>query len=61
VNRSYPKILRNRKNRIARRLAPKNWEDQLWVAEIPSSIEMIAWRAFATKLEWSCLKFSGPF
>jgi len=28
VNRNYPKILRNRKNRIARRLAPKNWEDQ---------------------------------
>jgi hypothetical protein len=28
VNRSYPKILRNRENRIARRLAPKNWEDQ---------------------------------
>jgi len=28
VNRTYPKILRNRKNRIARRLAPKNWEDQ---------------------------------
>ena len=28
MNRSYPKILRNRKNRIARRLASKNWEDQ---------------------------------
>lgn len=28
MNRNYPKILRNRKNRIARRLAPKNWEDQ---------------------------------
>ena len=28
VKRTYPKILRNRKNRIARRLAPKNWEDQ---------------------------------
>jgi hypothetical protein len=28
VNRSYPKIIRNRKNRIARRLAPKAWEDQ---------------------------------
>ena len=33
----------------------------LWVAEIPSSLEMIAWRGFATKLCWSCLKFSGPF
>jgi Transposase DDE domain group 1 len=28
VNRTYPKIIRNRKNRIARRLAPRNWEDQ---------------------------------
>src|SRR3989441_11629453 len=28
VKRDYPKILRNRKRRIERRLAPKNWEDQ---------------------------------
>ena len=28
MNRNYPKILRNRKNRIQRRLAPKNWEEQ---------------------------------
>src|SRR5512137_1122019 len=28
VKRNYPKILRNRKRRIERRLAPKNWEDQ---------------------------------
>jgi hypothetical protein len=28
VNRTYPKILRNRKHRIERRLQPKNWEDQ---------------------------------
>ena len=28
VNRIYPKILRNRKQRIARRLQPTNWEDQ---------------------------------
>jgi hypothetical protein len=28
VNRNYPKILRNRKHRIERRLKPKNWEDQ---------------------------------
>jgi hypothetical protein len=28
VNRIYPKILRNRKQRIERRLQPKNWEDQ---------------------------------
>ena len=28
VNRIYPKILRNRKQRIERRLKPKNWEDQ---------------------------------
>jgi DDE family transposase len=28
VNRIHPKILRNRKNRIARRLAPRNWEGQ---------------------------------
>lgn len=28
MNRRYRKILRNRKNRIARRLAPKQWEDQ---------------------------------
>jgi len=28
VNRIYPKILRNRKNRIARRLKPKNFKDQ---------------------------------
>ena len=28
MSRIYRKILRNRKNRIARRLAPKNWEDQ---------------------------------
>jgi len=28
VTRKYPKILRNRKARIARRLAPKNWEAQ---------------------------------
>jgi hypothetical protein len=28
VNRRYPKILRNRKQRIERRLKPKNWEDQ---------------------------------
>jgi len=28
VSRIYPKIIRNRKNRIQRRLAPKNWEDQ---------------------------------
>ena len=30
VNRTYPKILRNRKQRIERRLQPKNWEDQPW-------------------------------
>ena len=28
MNRTYRKILRNRKNRIERRLKPKNWEDQ---------------------------------
>jgi Transposase DDE domain group 1 len=28
VNKSYRKILRNRKNRIGRRLAPKQWADQ---------------------------------
>lgn len=28
MNRKYPKILRNRKRRIERRLAPRNWEDQ---------------------------------
>jgi hypothetical protein len=28
VSRHYPKILRNRKRRIQRRLAPRNWEDQ---------------------------------
>jgi hypothetical protein len=28
VKRNYRKILRNRKNRIQRRLAPKNWESQ---------------------------------
>jgi len=28
VNRNYPKILRNRKNRIQLRLEPVNWEDQ---------------------------------
>jgi len=28
VNRNYPKILRNRKQRIERRLRPKHWEDQ---------------------------------
>jgi hypothetical protein len=28
VKRIYPKILRNRKQRIERRLKPKNWEDQ---------------------------------
>ena len=28
MNRNYPKILRNRKHRIERRLRPKNWEDQ---------------------------------
>ncbi len=28
VSRSYPKILRNRKRRIERRLAPRNWGDQ---------------------------------
>ena len=28
MNRTYPKILRNRKNRIQRRLAAKNWEQQ---------------------------------
>jgi hypothetical protein len=28
VKRNYPKILRNRKKRIEKRLAPKNWEDQ---------------------------------
>jgi len=28
VNRNYPKILRNRKQRIERRLQPKNWGDQ---------------------------------
>lgn len=28
MKRTYPKILRNRKNRIQRRLAPKNWEAQ---------------------------------
>ena len=27
-SRNYPKILRNRKRRIERRLAPKHWEDQ---------------------------------
>src|SRR5436309_15529767 len=28
VKRNYPKILRNRKRRIERRLGPMNWEDQ---------------------------------
>jgi hypothetical protein len=28
VSRNYPKILRNRKRRIQRRLAPRHWEDQ---------------------------------
>ena len=28
MSRTYRKILRNRKNRIERRLAPKNWEDR---------------------------------
>jgi len=28
VNRKYPKIVRNRKRRIARRLAPRNWKAQ---------------------------------
>ena len=28
VSRNYPKILRNRKRRIERRLAPRNWENQ---------------------------------
>jgi len=28
VSRNYPKILRNRKRRIERRLEPRNWEDQ---------------------------------
>jgi len=28
VNRTYRKILRNRKQRIQRRLQPKNWDDQ---------------------------------
>ena len=28
VNRSYRKILRNRKRRIERRLAPRAWEEQ---------------------------------
>lgn len=28
MKRTYPKILRNRKARIERRLAPKNWEAQ---------------------------------
>ena len=28
VSRNYPKILRNRKRRIERRLAPRHWEDQ---------------------------------
>jgi hypothetical protein len=28
VKRTYPKILRNRKRRIERRLAPRNWEEQ---------------------------------
>jgi hypothetical protein len=28
VSRDYPKILRNRKRRIERRLAPRNWEEQ---------------------------------
>ena len=28
MNRNYPKILRNRKHRIERRLKPQNWDDQ---------------------------------
>ena len=28
VNRKYPRILRNRKARIERRLRPRNWRDQ---------------------------------
>jgi len=28
VSRAYPKVLRNRKRRIDRRLAPRHWEDQ---------------------------------
>jgi len=28
VSRSYPKVLRNRKRRIERRLAPRHWDDQ---------------------------------
>jgi hypothetical protein len=28
VSRNYPKVLRNRKRRIERRLAPRAWETQ---------------------------------
>jgi len=28
VSRNYPKILRNRKRRIERRLEPRHWKDQ---------------------------------
>ncbi len=28
VSRNYPKVLRNRKRRIQRWLAPRNWEDR---------------------------------
>jgi len=28
VSRKYPKVLRNRKRRIERRLAPRNWKEQ---------------------------------
>ena len=39
VNRPYPKILRNRKQRIEKRLAPRNWEDQPWPMLKASNIQ----------------------
>jgi hypothetical protein len=49
VNRNYRKILRNRKQRIERRLRPKNWEDQPQVMLKASNIHCeMAQRTAAT-------------
>jgi len=49
VNRTYRKILRNRKQRIERRLRPKNWEDQPQVMLKASNIHYeMAQRTAAT-------------
>ncbi|MBU6411706.1 MAG: hypothetical protein KGR98_15080 [Verrucomicrobia bacterium] len=42
MDRNHRKILRNRKHGIARRLAPKPWENQAWIDRAVNRVGQVA-------------------